>query len=146
MFSVYLASPLSQARACCDLAEDLLDLQIVTCSQWHAAVVAAAAVRDPESDQTRRELLTLNLADIERADALVALVHIGEPRATLGEIGYALALRKPVVWVSHGWRGRNLLDAHVGVTRIDVADDSTRRTLAARVARALAPVAVRRAS
>lgn len=134
--AAYIAAPLSQARAASELAADLLERGIVATSRWHNAVVAAGATRDPESEQTRREVLTENLADLEAASAIVALCHAGTPRGTLHELGYAVARGLPVVRTHFGATGRDIFDAHPLVTRVDLAD-STRRSLADRVAAAL---------
>lgn len=88
-------------------------------SSWHSAVVASGATSDPDDERSRAEILSTNLADLHRADVVIALCDDGTPRATFCEIGFALAIGKRVVWV-HGERGegRNSYDAHPLVARV----------------------------
>ncbi len=105
-------------------------------SSWHDRVLPGAV--DPSAAEERSAILLANLADLRAAGAVVALTHVGTPRATFGELGFALALGKPVVWChGAGGEGRCILDADHMVRRI-VVEDADGWTVAARVVSVLA--------
>jgi hypothetical protein len=77
---------------------------------------------DPASEDERRTILANNVIDIGWADVVVALMHRGAPRATMGDIVWALANDTPVVWIANDDEGRNIWDAHGLVVRVSVED------------------------
>lgn len=119
--SAYLAAPLACATVDGEpqaLASTLRAAGYAVTSRWHDMVVANEV--DPTDDEKRKQILAMNLEDLDRADVVVALVDnpAREPKATYGEITYALAKGKPVAWL-HGpnGEGRNIFDAHALVRR-----------------------------
>lgn len=114
---VYLAAALSRAPYAEAVAAELRE-HFEVISGWHARTQGVRV--DPRDDEERTRLCALNLAELVTADVLVALVADGQPRATYGEIGYALALCKPVVFVHAGQVGRCILDAHSFVVKLDL--------------------------
>lgn len=117
---MYIAGPLSQARALHDLAHDLATAtgcEIV--SGWHEEVTRLRLVADPVDKPSRARILDSNLRDLRRADFVVAVTDLDRPRATLCEIGYALALGLRVAWVQgQDGAGANSFDASPLVQRI----------------------------
>lgn len=113
MSAIYLAAPLAQAHVARLLATMLASAGHRITSTWHAT----AATVDPTHIHDRRACLADNLQDLTRADLVVAWTAEGTPRATLCEIGHALATGKPVVWVQGaGGEGANIFDASPLVT------------------------------
>jgi len=138
---LYLAAPLSEARRACRIAELLAAHGHDWCSRWHRDVVLSGATADPGDDEAERaRILAMNLEDIAKADALVVLLDRGTGRSTYAEIGYALALDKPVVWVSGPFGyGRSLFDAHPLVARVvtDVIEPGSHAAMVREIALAL---------
>lgn len=117
MIRVYLAAALARARHVEAIAAGLRQhVEIV--SGWHSRTNGSR--RDPRDDEERTAICALNLAELVTADVVVVMVDDGEPRATYGELGYALALCKPVVFVHAGQVGRCILDAHSFVVKLDL--------------------------
>lgn len=118
--SVYVAMPLSEAGSARALADRLRFAGFGVTSRWHDDVAPAGAV-DPHTRQARRHCLYENLRDLERANVLVANTCLGVPGATLGELAYALAIGRRVIWVqppsrrADGVRHSNIFDAHDAV-------------------------------
>jgi nucleoside 2-deoxyribosyltransferase len=112
---LYVAAPLAQAPMAQAMALDLYRLaRHVSVSTWHVDLPEHAT--DPQDVHVRQRILAANLQDLDMADAVVALMHTGTPRATIGEIAWALSEGKHVVWCSGpGGIGRNLWDAHRNV-------------------------------
>ncbi|HEY3234309.1 MAG TPA: hypothetical protein VGJ84_06315, partial [Polyangiaceae bacterium] len=80
-------------------------------------------------------------AQLLLCDVLVALTDQGTPRGTLIEIGIALGLGKPVVWVSgKNGEGRNIFDSDFRCVRAQPPIDG--KTLLAAIERALERVRV----
>lgn len=113
---IYVASPIGQVTVAREVAGGLRRWGITVTSRWHDTT--GLGERDPELDSDRRSILTANLEDIARCDVLLALTHRGTPRATFGEIGWALATGKDVVWIHGIGDGRCLFDAHPRVQRV----------------------------
>ncbi len=116
---IYLASALSNAALCNDLAAELGCAGFVVTSNWHFIVASDGTTSDPEAAASRIDILAANLADLASADVIVGICHIGVGKATYAEIGYALAIGREVVWVQ-GFcnEGRSLFDSHRLVRRI----------------------------
>lgn len=96
---LYLAASLSTVTAAKALAERLrLDGHEVA-STWHDVVLEGE--RDPLDVDERRDVAIGCLCEVTRADAVVALLTDEDcrPRGTFIEIGYALGLAIPIVWV-----------------------------------------------
>lgn len=121
---LYFAAPLATAPRTDSLARAVaLWSGCALVSGWHGAVAALPAFDrgDPIDEQARRRILANNLADLARAECVVVLADQGTPRATLVEVGMALARGVRVVWVHNGDRGRCIFDSHERVTRVDLA-------------------------
>ena len=113
--AVYVAAPLAQRSVAEHFAAALRNHGFAVVSRWHRSSDA----RDPSSDAERFRVLSGNIADLERCDAMLALCHAGTPRATFGEITWTLRQQKPVVWAHHAdGSGRNIFDAHKLVRRV----------------------------
>lgn len=111
MISTYVASALSEAHVARLLVRSISAAGLRVVSRWHDAVTPGQC--DPTDPHTRWGVLTDNLADLRRADVVVAYTATGTPRATFAEIGYALCLALPVVWlIGPGGEGRCLFTAH----------------------------------
>jgi nucleoside 2-deoxyribosyltransferase len=120
---IYIAAPLAQAPAANEAALRLEAHGHEVVSSWHRVVSSEGWQSDPEPDRVRARILSENLADLDGAEAVLALCHEGTPRATFAEIGYALARGLTVVW-SHGSerQGRNIFDAHPLVRRVEASE------------------------
>lgn len=116
MIAVYLASALARAKHVQVVAAGLRE-HVTIVSGWHGRTNGK---RDPRDEDERAAILSLNLAELVTADVVVVMVDDGEPRATYGELGYALALCKPCVVVHDSGTGRCILDAHPLVIRLDL--------------------------
>lgn len=115
MARVYFAAPLALAPRARELAAILRERGCEILSTW---IFTTDAV-DPTREDVRKNIMVGNLLDLMAADVVVALLDDGNPRATLVEIGYAIAKRKPVIWLhAEDGRGRNIFDAHDQVTRV----------------------------
>lgn len=119
-FRAYLAGALRLAPYLCRLGRALTTLtgcEIV--SGWHDEVVRLGLVVDPHDRVALRAIYDANARDLARSHAVVAITHEGNPRATLCEIGAAIALGKPIAWVQgQDGRGGNSYDASPLVRRI----------------------------
>lgn len=118
MTSVYLAASLPRASHVETIAFALRRAFTVV-SGWHAR---SNGTKDPRDEEERASICALNLAELVQADVVVVMVEDDryEPRATFGEMGYALALCKPVVVVHYSGTGRCILDSHPLVVRLDL--------------------------
>lgn len=95
--AIYLASALANAQTMENYACSLRAANYKVVSKWHGAVKPGAL--DPESLIIRADILISNLNDIEEADLIIADTCYGIPCATFSEIGYAIALKKKVIWL-----------------------------------------------
>ena len=120
---VYLAAPLAHAHECRLVAMTLRTIGAEVCSSWHATTEKL----DPTDVDVRKAILRTNLADLDRATIVVALLHEGTPRGALVEVGVALAKGMAVVWIQGpNGEGANIFDAHPYVTIVhSVADAVT---------------------
>jgi nucleoside 2-deoxyribosyltransferase len=118
---IYVAAALGEAHVARLIANVLANHGYAVCSHWHGLCLVSE-VTDPRA---RRECLAENLADLTRCDVVVAWTAAGVPRATYGEIGYALALGKRVVWIQ-GERaeGACIFDADPGVVIVRGAGEA----------------------
>jgi nucleoside 2-deoxyribosyltransferase len=108
---IYIAGSLRCVSEVRGLSHLLSESGFAIASTWHDVVEDGDA--DPTHPVDRSRTLSKNLSDLQRADVVVALVRDGAPRCTYVEIGYALALCKPVVWFTDDLgTGRCLGDAH----------------------------------
>lgn len=115
---IYVASALGEIATARELADQIRRMGHEIASRWHYIIQPV----EPRDQATRHVLLMSNVQDLESCDVLVALTCDGEPRCTLVEIGYALALGKPIVWIHDSAAGRNLADSHDLVVRYDVRE------------------------
>lgn len=120
MKRIYLAGALARASFIETIASSLRPLFDVV-SGWHSR---SKSPRDPGDEAEREAICSENLSELVRADVAVVMVDDGEPRATYGELGYALALCKPCVVVHDSGTGRCILDAHHLVVRLDLRTES----------------------
>lgn len=120
MTKVYLAGALARASFIETVAARLRPLFDVV-SGWHGR---AKGPRDPRDEAERGAICAANLAELVRADVVIVMVDDGEPRATYGELGFALALCKPCIFVHDSGTGRCILDAHWLVVRLDLRTQS----------------------
>ncbi len=119
---LYLISPLANVASIRELASSLAQLGHHITSTWHDVVTPGSV--DVESDEGRRAAWKANVDDLRAADALIAFLPVGVPRASYCEIGYGLALGKPVVWCHSPRIGANrcIADSAEGVIRISSAE------------------------
>jgi len=115
---IYIAAPLAAAGAAQDLASAIGREGHTIVSGWHALV---AVDSDPIAELERVAILASNLADLDRAQGVIALTHFPDVvgRGTYGEIAWALSRGLPVAWVQDGLRGRSIFDAHALVDRFN---------------------------
>lgn len=118
--NIYLACALNCSDQARGIARILEMGGHIIVSSWHDT---AKESFDPSDDVVRGRILRTNLADLETAQVVIVFAHIGNPRATYCEAGYALAIGKRLVWV-HNDSGdsRNIFDAHSDVTRLRAFD------------------------
>lgn len=117
---VYVAAPLGEVETARDVAEHLKLAGHGVVSRWVYQVDVGDC--DPDDEDTRSRVLADNLVDLAQAEAIVAWTAAGRPRATYGEIAFALALGHRVVWIhSLTGYGRCLFDAHSCVTRLPMS-------------------------
>ncbi len=120
---IYIAAPLSAHLVADELASALHARGHVVVSGWHAirgnGDPGQPPPTDPLGEDERAAILRDNLADLAKAQGLIALTHFHDVvgRGTYGEIGYALARGLPVAWMQDGWQGRSIFDAHPLVQR-----------------------------
>ncbi len=132
---IYIAAPLAAHAVVGLLAADLTRRGHIVVSGWHALVSEGAT--DPHGDHERADILRNNLADLAKAQGLIALTHFDDVvgRGTYGEIAWALSRGLPVAWVHDGQIGRSIFDAHHLVQRFQFrvlwngATDSAPRVL-----------------
>jgi len=117
---VYIAASLVWKRAAAAWAEALRATGVETCSSWHDD---DNVVDDDSLDEAGRQSAIRRItADVSRADCLVVLAHLGEPRATFVEAGMAIAMGKPCVFVHLGPVGRQVFDSHPRSIRVDIGE------------------------
>lgn len=103
---IYIAASLQIRDEAEELADALRVRGVSVASTWHARPVGA----DPSEPEERLRIWETCTREIVSADYMIALLHVGEPRTTLVEVGYALALGVAVVMV-RGDRGLPIADA-----------------------------------
>jgi hypothetical protein len=96
-FTVYVAAPRSEAHRADLVAGLFRDEGFEVSSKWHES---GDPIVDPSDHLIRSNILFSNTVDLMNADVVVALMDLGEPKATYCEIGYALACDKHVIWVN----------------------------------------------
>ena len=121
MSAVYLAAALECAPAMVDLACLLIDEGHDIVSTWHGRVSKGAV--DPRDRASRYTVLASNILDMSAASVVVVDTRAGMPCATFGEVSWALATGRRVVWIQpeggrrvDGVRCANIWDAHPLVT------------------------------
>lgn len=139
MSAVYVACAFSERESARRWAEQVRSMGHTITSSWLNVVETSDA---DLTEAQRAAAWQACLADVSRSDLLIALPHLGTPRATLVEIGVAQALGKPIVWTCVGNRGRCIADGHPKVVRVDLA--AADEWLPARELRAAIQEAVRR--
>lgn len=114
---LYIAAPLGEAKEARTVAGSLASVGHIIDSTWHRE---GGDVADAADGATRLDRLTQNIIDLNAAEAVVALMSWGNPRATNCEIGYALAKGKRVIWLdcTSYHTNANIFDAHPLVTQV----------------------------
>lgn len=109
---IYVAAPMDRIDKAKDIARRLAADGHEIVSTWH--VICQVGDHDPLEQKTRSDILYHNLADLDKAVAVVAYVAGGTPKATWGEVGWALAKGKYVLFaVAPGANAaRSIFDAH----------------------------------
>ena len=108
-----IAAPLAAAPVADDLAGHLGRMGHIIVSGWHSACVATRPLGDPTLEDARVRILSDNIADIDKAEGVIVLAAIGVPKATVGDVVWAIAKGKPVgVGLSATGMGRCLWDSH----------------------------------
>ena len=116
---IYVAAPLSEVARAREAAGVVLQLGGMVASTWHEEVHRSGADKDPLDEVSRARVVASLVRDLLRSDMLVALADQGRPRGTLVEVGYALALSRPVLWLTpHEEAERCIFDAHPRVRRV----------------------------
>jgi len=115
--NIYLASALSEYAVIEERAQILRLHNYEIVSNWHGIVAKQAEAIDPNDQSARFEIYKNNLTDINSAQILIADTRNGKPCATFSEIGYALGIKIPVIWIqpeiltNDGIRRTNIFDA-----------------------------------
>lgn len=113
---IYLAAALGEAPAMRALASRIRAAGYEVVSTWHDDVKDGAT--DPHNEALRVVVLSVNLLQIHRAHLVLVDTPRGEPCATYGEIGYALGIDTPVLWLqplakrNDNVRYTNVFDVH----------------------------------
>lgn len=117
--SIYVAGPISAKDDVKALVQAIRDLKVVNIvSRWHDLPDEQTSA-DPENTDARRVANDVNMADIDRSDIVVAWTLTGRPCTTYCEIGYALGIKKRVLWVQGPDHiGANIFDSHPLSTRL----------------------------
>lgn len=111
--AIYVAGPISAKHDVKTLVTALRDLRIVNIvSRWHD-LPDDVTNSDPTDASTRRVLNDMNMANIVQSDVVVAWTLTGKPCTTYSEIGYALGIKKRLLWVQGPDHvGANIFDSH----------------------------------
>ena len=116
MISAYIASSYADRARSIALMRTLEARGIEVTSTW------LRVVENDGTHEDRRRCADLDLADVARADIVIAhtLDAAAAPRGTLVEIGHGLALKKPVLWVGDPQErgGECIFFDATGVTRL----------------------------
>lgn len=111
---IYIASALSESAAARNWAVRISNERGLSIgSRWHDY----DAVGDPVSKDVRRAVFESNISDLRGCDALLLQTVTGAPSCAYVELGYALALGLPCVWLqpagrrADGVRFSNISDA-----------------------------------
>lgn len=141
MLKVYLAGPIGECAAVCRFADEVNAIPgLMVVSDWHYEKVRTGDLFDPGDQATRAQVLDRNLVQMAVADVVVAITGRGTPRATFGEIGWTLAMGKPVVWLQRrNGDGGNIFDVHKLVTRVFAVEQALDELKAGLAASAVTP-------
>lgn len=116
MSAIYVASACRWRRVAAGIAQVVREEHTVT-SSW----LDGPEKSDDELDEgAKLRVLQQCLADVSRSDCLLVLAYLGEPRMTLVEAGFALAMGKPCVWVHLAEVGKCIVTAHPKVVALDI--------------------------
>lgn len=108
---IYIASALASAPQCNSYQQVLESRGYYVVSTWHSVVEPGAV--DPHDEAVRREIMITNLGELSRAECVLGLLTHNQGRCAYVEIGYALALSKPVVYlVGERDHGNSIASAH----------------------------------
>lgn len=93
---VYVAASREVAGYADKVAKMLAERGIEVTSKWHTG---QTKIVDPTDPDVRTTIVCDNLSDLQEADAVLAIMTEGSPKATYAEIGYALAEGHAVFWL-----------------------------------------------
>lgn len=120
---IYIAASRECAGQADEIAAKLRGAGFQVKSRWHDGQTKLV---DPASADDRRRVLLANLADLEASDIVVALMRDGAPKATYGEIAWALCYGRFVYWLGPGEGEADSLacifDAHPYACRVASED------------------------
>lgn len=121
---IYIAAPLDECHVAKLIARTLRQACYRVISTWHVEVKHGD--KDPPSPEVRRQILATNIDQIDRSRLVVAWTGAGVPRGTYGEIAWALATGKRVIWIQgRDGAGAMIFDAHHNVTILrDVSEQA----------------------
>ena len=111
---IYIAAPLGEVKRALLWKDRFEHDGFTVCSTWHDLVGEGAI--DPRGILDRARILETNVRELDKTDILFVDTSHGTPRATYGEVGYALARARWVVWYQPDKAGANIWDAHPLVT------------------------------
>src|SRR5689334_19474121 len=109
MSALYVAAPYAHKTDARNVAFTARAVGFSIASTWHDQ---PNEDEDTLSEERRAAIVRVLVSELARADVLVALTAEGRPRSTLVEVGIAIGLGKPVVFLQDGMRGRLLFDSH----------------------------------
>ena len=108
---VYIACSMLAKSDAREWAGALRVAGLTVSSSWHEST--DEFIGEPSELDERRKILDANVAELEASDVVLALMGRGTPRATIGEIAYALGRGTPVVWLAGtANQNANIWDAH----------------------------------
>ncbi len=141
--TVYISAALPEVEYANEVALHLKRQGVENTAGWIAKTIALGEQIDPTDEAMRKAILADNMADVQRATAVVLLANVGVPRAAHWDACYGYGLGKRVFWVhSQSGRGRNLWDVAPGISRMQEGMDAkqTAAKLVSRISRELGGV------
>lgn len=122
--AVYMAASRDCAGQADEIANKLRQVGVTVVSRWHDGQTKLV---DPADPDIRNKILAENLKDLRACSTVVALMRDGSPKATYGEIGWALAEGREVIWIGPEKGSEDplacIFDAHPAVLRLSSLDE-----------------------
>lgn len=94
---IYVAGALDALDVASSYASALRLAGHVVVSTWHDTVPKYS--KDPLDMKARRAILETETQQIESCDLMLVDTRLGTPAGTFSEVGFAVALKKRIVWV-----------------------------------------------